>query len=493
MDFMRILLTYMATTLLVAVESTATPSVTPVPTPGAEETPPAVVTEAPAEISAEPTISVTPVPVPTISPNPKYRTLSQGDRGEEVRRLQERLIELGYLPEGSADGAYGGQTRNAVRKFQYYNSLRVDGISGKSTQTNLFENPDVMPYPGAATEKPSAEPTPAENITDVPVEETTTPPPEETETPAPTDQPKEKDTEIPAEEPKRTEDPAMTEEPEETEIPALTEKPEETEVPVLTDEPEEKDPDDPTEEPENTETPELTDEPEEKDPEMPTEEPEGTETPELTDEPNEKDTDVPTEGTEAIGTPTPTEASETERPAVTAENTEIPSEETPVAEETKAMPTEIIEDVDLEDEYEDLAGWIVLNDSGAAMQWNALQDGVTVLRSPRMQSKEEQIRVSLDDMVQCVEEWMLTDDGDTIVLEAEGYTLGLFNEEAGFVATVDGMELVTDSQDFDFIRDGHFIDIDFLTRALNGTWEWDAEEWTLMLRIPGKSVTNATD
>ena len=171
MDFMKILLTYMATTLLVAVESTATPSVTPVPTPGPEETPAAVITEAPAEWTAEPTISVTPVPVPTISPNPKYHNLSQGDRGDDVRALQERLIELGYLPEGAADGAYGGQTRNAVRRFQYYNGLQVDGIAGRATQTNLFENPDVMPYPGNVTETPPAEETFSPVLTPVPESE----------------------------------------------------------------------------------------------------------------------------------------------------------------------------------------------------------------------------------------------------------------------------------------------------------------------------------
>lgn len=436
MDFMKILLAYMATTLLVAVESTSTPSVTPVPTPAPDATPDtAIVTQAPETWTAEPTVSVTPVPVPTISPNPKYHNLAQGDRGDDVRALQQRLIELGYLPEGAADGAYGGQTRNAVRRFQYYNSLQVDGIAGRATQTNLFENPDVMPYPGSATDTPVPEETPSpapDAETQAPAEVTAgllTPEPEtetagapETEAPA-TEQPETRATGAPAE----TEAPAA-------ETPAAeTEAPAETEAGLLTPEPE-------------TEVPE-------------------------------------------------TPAAETEAPA--AEATDAPAEETEAPAETEALPealpTEIIEEVFLEEEYEDLAGWIVLNDSGAAMQWNALQDGVTVLRSPRMQIRDEHIRISLDDVCQCVENWTLTDDGDTVVLEVEGYTLGLFNEEAGFAATVDGLELTTEPSDFDFIRDGHFIDVDFLTRALNGTWEWDAEEWTLMLRIPEKSLLNATD
>ena len=157
MDFLKTLLAYMAATLVVAVESTSTPSVTPVPTPAPVET----VTQAVAEMMTEtpfpeetatptPTVSLTPPPVPTITANTKaYHNLKVGDRGDEVRRLQERLVELGYLPEGSADGAYGRQTANAVRKFQYYNGLRQDGVAGDATQTDLFENPDAAPAPTA--------------------------------------------------------------------------------------------------------------------------------------------------------------------------------------------------------------------------------------------------------------------------------------------------------------------------------------------------------
>ena len=175
MDFLKTLLIYMSATMMLAVQSTTVPEPTPVPTPSptpsieetATETPVPLVIVTPEPVA---TVSVTPVPVPTITPNRAYHNLQQGDRGTEVRRLQERLIELGYLPEGAADGAYGGQTRNAVRKFQYYNSLTQDGIAGRATQTNLFENPDVMPLPtdtlspeeiptAEATTEPTAEPT----------------------------------------------------------------------------------------------------------------------------------------------------------------------------------------------------------------------------------------------------------------------------------------------------------------------------------------------
>ena len=165
MDFLKALMAYMAASMVMAVGSTSTPSVTPVPTPSptpaisiAAETTNYDIPEEPADEATETpeaTVSVTPVPVPTITPNTRgYHNLVQGDRGEEVKKLQERLIELGYLPEGSADGAYGGQTRMAVRRFQYFNGLTVDGIAGRTTQTNLFENPDAARYPGENTPEP---------------------------------------------------------------------------------------------------------------------------------------------------------------------------------------------------------------------------------------------------------------------------------------------------------------------------------------------------
>ena len=99
MDFLKTLLAYMATTLVVAVESTSTPVVTPIPTPA----PTASIVETAVRETAtmipvvtpspEPTVSVTPAPVPLITPNTRgYHNLLQGDRGEEVRRLQEKLI-----------------------------------------------------------------------------------------------------------------------------------------------------------------------------------------------------------------------------------------------------------------------------------------------------------------------------------------------------------------------------------------------------------------
>ena len=104
---------------------------------------------------------------------------------------------------------------------------------------------------------------------------------------------------------------------------------------------------------------------------------------------------------------------------------------------------------------------------------------------------EDDFRVSLDDLCKGAG-WTLTDEGDSLVLEAEGYTMAFLNETAGFVATVDGLEMVTENGDFEF-SEGHFIRADFLTRALDGAWEWDEEEQTLMLRIAPRDSAQYSD
>ncbi|MBR5281001.1 MAG: spore cortex-lytic enzyme, partial [Clostridia bacterium] len=56
----------------------------------------------------------------------------RGSRGSEVRQIQTKLKNWGYYT-GTVDGIYGKQTEDAVRKFQRYNNLTVDGIAGPNT------------------------------------------------------------------------------------------------------------------------------------------------------------------------------------------------------------------------------------------------------------------------------------------------------------------------------------------------------------------------
>jgi peptidoglycan hydrolase-like protein with peptidoglycan-binding domain len=178
MDFLKALMVYMTMALTTSMQGETLPEATPTPT----ATPVAIVTPAPEDTAAAtetPSVTVagvpvvvtaTPVPQPTITPNQSYKNLKQGDRGDQVKKVQERLIELGYLT-GEADGAYGGQTRRAVLRFQYYNGLQQDGVAGRATQTILFEEENVVAYPGTATATPVVTETPAPAVTEAPAAE----------------------------------------------------------------------------------------------------------------------------------------------------------------------------------------------------------------------------------------------------------------------------------------------------------------------------------
>lgn len=56
--------------------------------------------------------------------------------GEDVKKLQVRLNELGYAC-GSADGYFGKKTKNALMAFQSANGLTMDGVFGSKTLTVL--------------------------------------------------------------------------------------------------------------------------------------------------------------------------------------------------------------------------------------------------------------------------------------------------------------------------------------------------------------------
>jgi len=59
-----------------------------------------------------------------------------GARGYAVRRLQERLVKLGYAVSDET-GHFGSSTRKAVMAFQLKQSMIADGIAGPMTLTAL--------------------------------------------------------------------------------------------------------------------------------------------------------------------------------------------------------------------------------------------------------------------------------------------------------------------------------------------------------------------
>ncbi|MDI6878156.1 MAG: spore cortex-lytic enzyme [Desulfitobacteriaceae bacterium] len=63
-------------------------------------------------------------------------TMGRGAKGPEVKELQTRLAQLGYVV-GPLDGKFGPKTDQAVRRFQQEHGLKVDGVAGAQTIKEL--------------------------------------------------------------------------------------------------------------------------------------------------------------------------------------------------------------------------------------------------------------------------------------------------------------------------------------------------------------------
>lgn len=67
----------------------------------------------------------------------KIYTIYPGDKSDDVRKMQERLKELGYY-EHDVTGYFGTVTKEALISFQKTNGLTSDGKAGKNTRKLLF-------------------------------------------------------------------------------------------------------------------------------------------------------------------------------------------------------------------------------------------------------------------------------------------------------------------------------------------------------------------
>jgi len=63
-------------------------------------------------------------------------TMKKGSKGENVKKLQARLKELGFNP-GIIDGSFGQGTLAALMAFQKSSNMLADGIAGPKTQIAL--------------------------------------------------------------------------------------------------------------------------------------------------------------------------------------------------------------------------------------------------------------------------------------------------------------------------------------------------------------------
>lgn len=75
-----------------------------------------------------------------VNPSPAALTitnfLKNGDRGEEVKKLQTMLTKCGYEC-GGVDGIFGNKTEAAVRNWQRWHQCVVDGLYGPQTKGTL--------------------------------------------------------------------------------------------------------------------------------------------------------------------------------------------------------------------------------------------------------------------------------------------------------------------------------------------------------------------
>ena len=105
----------------------ATPTQAPVQTPRSD-----VQISTDTEIS-DPEPSATPVPG-------EYTTIKYGAESDDVKKLQERLTELGYLHITETTTYFGAVTRTAVKAFQRQHSLKQTGNANSKTLELLYSD-----------------------------------------------------------------------------------------------------------------------------------------------------------------------------------------------------------------------------------------------------------------------------------------------------------------------------------------------------------------
>ena len=67
------------------------------------------------------------------------KVLRKGVKGNEVKAMQTLLIGYGYsCGTSGVDGSFGPATENAVKAYQNYNNLSVDGVCGPKTWAKLL-------------------------------------------------------------------------------------------------------------------------------------------------------------------------------------------------------------------------------------------------------------------------------------------------------------------------------------------------------------------
>ncbi|MGN1020217.1 MAG: peptidoglycan-binding protein [Aristaeellaceae bacterium] len=109
----------------------------------------------------------TPTPSPTPTPAPTFQvpsaTVRQGDTGDNVKLVQQRLKDLGYYT-GTVDGKFGSGSVAALKTFQTKHGLTADGVAGSDTYDRLFSY-SALGFNQTPTPSPAPIPTPAPTVT----------------------------------------------------------------------------------------------------------------------------------------------------------------------------------------------------------------------------------------------------------------------------------------------------------------------------------------
>lgn len=130
MKKLKIIAALAATLTLTAACSQPIPTVSPQTAQETQQTETSQPSEAPQAIESETTIK-----------RPAELTqLADGDTGENVTLLQQRLKDLGYYLPEETSGEYDFYTQGAVYTFQRQAGLDIDGIAGTATQELLYSD-----------------------------------------------------------------------------------------------------------------------------------------------------------------------------------------------------------------------------------------------------------------------------------------------------------------------------------------------------------------
>jgi peptidoglycan hydrolase-like protein with peptidoglycan-binding domain len=82
--------------------------------------------------------------------------LKKGDTGLQVTKLQQALVDLGYLPAGAVDGQFGDTTEKALIKFQHHEGVAESGQLDRHSMLKLHADYDTRePYVDQANLDPA--------------------------------------------------------------------------------------------------------------------------------------------------------------------------------------------------------------------------------------------------------------------------------------------------------------------------------------------------